>query len=45
MQGNNGQYPDFHRHILKGLLSLINTESKKLKTYLTIRLKVVMVFL
>ena len=23
MQGNNGQYPDSHRHILKGLLPLI----------------------
>ena len=30
MQGNNGQYPDSHRHILKGLLSLI-TLSQKVK--------------
>ena len=30
MQGNNGQYPDSYRHILKGLLSLI-TPSQKVK--------------
>ena len=30
MQGNNGQYPESHRHIRKGLLSLI-TLSQKVK--------------
>ena len=32
MQGSNGQYPDSHGHILKGLLSLI-TLSQKVKNF------------
>ena len=33
MQGNNGQYPDSHRHILKGIIVIDNTKSKVKKLF------------